>query len=441
MAQVNKYANRYGYAADKNRKATRSAVSYVVDDGALIYDGVNVVVGRDAAGVGDLAVFDKALGEIRFVKGSTLDYALLPAALVPLAVVYARSGERLRAVSLDNATDNGSTSICWAASYEVALSGFNLAAGGTFTLNINGIDYPFTYPAGASLPDIAALVNRHATITQTYGWAASTGTDAVILSCNTNVEAYAAIRAVAGCVLTRTADDRNYQTSLTGVLPVGGSASIRRNNYVDSSLAGCNTAKFLQYYSVNGSIETGVAPGSATIIRESAFTQAANPALTAAYSTYEAYLYGEHLLQYPGAFGSLLCNGKENTGLIGSMRFVDIRGKSAPCYPAAAAALDYGVSVAGYTTGFEAGAWWLPSVEEMFLLMRDRVLGAADLERDPVNRTLARLGKASCYGADFYMWTSCEYVRINSLRYNSTEGSINIGSKYGKNSVRPVSEL
>ena len=59
MSQVNKYANKAGYTADKNRKDTQSAVSYIEDDGALIYDGVNVVVDKPAAGVGDLAVFDK----------------------------------------------------------------------------------------------------------------------------------------------------------------------------------------------------------------------------------------------------------------------------------------------------------------------------------------------------------------------------------------------
>lgn len=49
MSQVNKYADKAGYTADKNRKGTQSAVSYIEDDGALIYDGVNVVVDQDAA--------------------------------------------------------------------------------------------------------------------------------------------------------------------------------------------------------------------------------------------------------------------------------------------------------------------------------------------------------------------------------------------------------
>lgn len=141
MSQVNKYANKAGYTADKNRKDTQSAVSYIEDDGALIYDGVNVVVDKPAAGVGDLAVFDKTTGTIRFVKGATLVAEQLSPQLVPVAVVYARQGERVLIVSLRNAA----SSVCWAYSYEVALSGFELSAGGTFTLRIYNTDHAFTY--------------------------------------------------------------------------------------------------------------------------------------------------------------------------------------------------------------------------------------------------------------------------------------------------------
>ena len=171
--------------------------------------------------------------------------------------------------------------------------------------------------------------------------------------------------------------------------------------------------KFLQYYSANGSDTTGIKPGSSTIIRESAFTEEANPELVAAYPTYRDYLFGEHLLQYPAAYGALLRDGKANTHLIGGLRFVDIHGESVPRYPAAAAALDYGVTVEGATTGLEAGAWWLPSVDEVYLLMHDRVLTSADRESDPVNRTLSRLGKTTCYGSGLL---SVDIVRVQFLR-------------------------
>lgn len=125
MSQVNKYADRAAYASDTNRLSTLSAVSLIASDNELIYDGVNVVVGKDAAAAGDCAVYDKTAGAIRFVKGATLSAAQLPESLTPLAVVYARQGDKVLIISLDNVASE----LRWAASYEVALSGFDLATG------------------------------------------------------------------------------------------------------------------------------------------------------------------------------------------------------------------------------------------------------------------------------------------------------------------------
>jgi hypothetical protein len=443
MSQVNKYANKAGYTADKNRKDTQSAVSYIEDDGALIYDGVNVVVDKPAAGVGDLAVFDKTTGTIRFVKGATLVAEQLPPQLVPVAVVYARQGERVLIVSLRNAASE----VRWAYSYEVALSGFDLAAGGTAVLSfgqgIYAMELPITYAAGASLADIAAQINANATVKSTYGWTASVdeATARIIVSSNTWHPDFAIIKVVSGCQITRPPEDVNYQTTLTGVLIEGATDPVRRKNGVDASLAGYNPEEFLRYYSANGSEKPGQQPGSGEIIRESAFTEEANPALVAAYPTYRDYLFGEHLLQYPAAYGALLRDGKTDTHLIGRLTFEDIYGKTQYRYPAAAAALDYGITVEGATTGLEAGAWWLPSVDEIYLLMHDRVLTAADVEKDPVNRTLSRLGKATCYGSNTTFRTSCEHNYALAFVYNGYTGNLNGNYKYNTYFVRTVSAL
>lgn len=443
MSQVNKYADKAGYTADKNRKDTQSAVSYIEDDGALIYDGVNVVVDKPAAGVGDLAVFDKTTGTIRFVKGATLVAEQLSPQLVPVAVVYARQGGRVLIVSLRNAA----SSVCWAYSYEVALSGFDLAAGGTAVLSfgqgIYAMELPITYAAGASLADIAAQINANATVKSTYGWTASVdeATARIIVSSNTWHPDFAIIKVVSGCQITRPPEDVNYQTTLTGVLIEGATDPVRRKNGVDASLAGCNPEEFLRYYSANGSEKPGQQPGSGEIIRESAFTEEANPALVAAYPTYRDYLFGEHLLQYPAAYGALLRDGKTDTHLIGRLTFEDIYGKTQYRYPAAAAALDYGITVEGATTGLEAGAWWLPSVDEIYLLMHDRVLTAADVEKDPVNRTLSRLGKATCYGSNTTFRTSCEHNYALAFVYNGYTGNLNGNYKYNTYFVRTVSAL
>jgi len=444
MSQINKYADKAAYEADAARLKTLSSESYIENDGVLIYDGVNTVIRKSAAGVGDLVVFDKTDSTLKFIKGDTLVTEKIPPQLIPVAVVYARQGERVLIVSLENATVGSQR---WAYSYEVALSGFDLAAGGTAVLSfgqgIYAMELPITYAAGASLADIAAQINANATVKSTYGWTASVdeATARIIVSSNTWHPDFAIIKVVSGCQITRPPEDVNYQTTLTGVLIEGATDPVRRKNGVDASLAGCNPEEFLRYYSANGSEKTGQQPGSGEIIRESAFTEEANPALVAAYPTYRDYLFGEHLLQYPAAYGALLRDGKTDTHLIGRLTFEDIYGKTQYRYPAAAAALDYGITVEGATTGLEAGAWWLPSVDEIYLLMHDRVLTAADVEKDPVNRTLSRLGKATCYGSNTTFRTSCEHNYALAFVYNGYTGNLNGNYKYNTYFVRTVSAL
>lgn len=444
MSQINKYADKAAYEADAARLKTLSSESYIENDGVLIYDGVNTVIRKSAAGVGDLVVFDKTDSTLKFIKGDTLVTEKIPPQLIPAGVVYGRHGDKVRIVSLENATVGSQR---WAYSYEVALSGFDLAAGGTAVLSfgqgIYAMELPITYAAGASLADIAAQINANATVKSTYGWTASVdeATARIIVSSNTWHPDFAIIKVVSGCQITRPQEDVNYQTTLTGVLIEGSTEYVRRNNGVNSSFAGCNPEKFLQYYSANGSEKTGQQPGSSEIIRESAFTKEANPALVAAYPTYRDYLLDEHMMQCPSAYGALLRDGKTNTHLIGRLTFEDIYGKTQYRYPAASAALDYGITVEGATTGLEAGAWWLPSVDEIYLLMHDRVLTSADRESDPVNRTLSRLGKAPCYGSGTSLWTSCECVPSYAFSYNGTAGYVGNSYKYNSSAARPVCAL
>lgn len=433
MSQVNKYADKAGYTADKNRKDTQSAVSYVEDDGEVIYDGVNVVVDRDAADAGDLAVFDKTDGTLKFVKGATLLYDRLPPELVPMAVVYGRRGERVRIVALRHLDFYK-----WAVAYEVKLSGFDLSAGGNFTLTVDSTSSEFTYPAGATLASIAAQINADTTIAG-YSWKATASDEiaAIVMECNTSAENYKKISAT-GCTLTKHAEDVDYQTT-TAIIPQKTTVNVRRRNGVDSQLAGCDNDAFLEYYRENGSTSTNVPLGSSTIIRESVFTEADNPALFAAYPTYRDYLFGEHLAEYPSAYEAFLQDGKDNTAILAGKTKTDFYGKTVPCYPAAAAAAAYGMQVAGMTTGLEAGAWWLPSAEELWLMAKGLIFAQP---YDPVNRTLSVSGKVIAktdYMASSTEYSSSYYFQVN--QYGNTRWMLQQQGKSISSIVRPVSEL
>lgn len=450
MSQVNKYADRAAYASDTNRLSTLSAVSLIASGNELIYDGVNVVVGKDAAAAGDCAVYDKTAGAIRFVKGETLSAAQLPESLTPLAVVYARQGDKVLIVSLDNPTI-----FLWAASYEVALSGFDLPAGGTIVLKFaDTYEKTITYTAGATLSDLAAAVNTalrtgkvNLSVYDRGGWsaAADEATGRVVLTSNGYVKSWTTIEAVSGATLTTRTDDTNYQVALTGLLLDEGQTVeyVRHKNGVSGTRAGMNSEMFLQRYSANGTVPTSNVPlGSATIVNQASFEGSQFCAeLRATYPDYASYLFGEHMAQYPSAYGAMLRDGRTNTAKIGRLRFTDIYGQSKPCYPAAAAALEYGVAVEGATTGLEAGAWWLPSAEEVYLLMRDRVLVSTDVEKDPVNRTLSRLGKATLLANAASYWTSCEgSLGAVFVSYRS-EGVLYSYVRCIRQYVRPVSAL
>lgn len=433
MSQVNKYADKAGYTADKNRKDTQSAVSYVEDDGEVIYDGVNVVVDRDAADAGDLAVFDKTDGTLKFVKGATLLYDQLPPELVPMAVVYGRRGERVRIVALHHLDFYR-----WAVAYEVKLSGFDLAAGGNFTLTVDNTSSEFTYPAGATLASIAAQINANTTIAG-YSWKATASDElnAIVMECNTWAENYKKI-SVTGCTLTKHAEDVDYQTTAI-IIPAGTYSHLRRRNGIDNNLAGCLNDAFLEYNRTNGSTSTNVPPGSSTIIRESVFTQTDNPALVAAYPTYRDYLFGEHLAEYPSAYEAFLQDGKDNTAILAGKTRTDFYGKTVPCYPAAAAAAAYGMQVAGMTTGLEAGAWWLPSAEELWLMAKGLIFAQP---YDPVNRTLSVSGEVIAktdYMASSTEYSSLYYFQVN--QYGNTRWMLQQQGKSISSIVRPVSEL
>ena len=95
MAQVNKYADRAAYTADTKRLSTKSAVSFIENETTTIYDGVNTVVGKSAAAIGDLAVFDKTDGVIKYIKSATIAKAQIPANLSGTISIIPKDSKKL----------------------------------------------------------------------------------------------------------------------------------------------------------------------------------------------------------------------------------------------------------------------------------------------------------------------------------------------------------
>jgi len=227
----------------------------------------------------------------------------------------------------------------------------------------------------------------------------------------------------------------DYQTTLTGFITAYSDIT-RKDRYV-STFSGCNFEKFLSYYSASGDNFTNQAVGVASVIKESLFTVTDNPLLVAYYGTYSAYIQ-DKMLSYPWSKGAILSDkGKSDTALLSAVSYIDHDGVPKPSYPAARMAMTFGVPVAGYTTGLEAGVWWLPSVRELYLLIKNSKLD----NTDAVSRSLTAIGGDKVLVSGYYPWTSSERTSNYSWLYYGSNGNMDYTNKYDSFSCRPVSEF
>ena len=436
---INNYANKAAYTADSKRTTTKSAVSNVADGTGVVFDGKNVLVDKAGAGIGDIAVYDTAVSAVRFIKFGTYNAATLPTSITILGVVYYRTENRVNIVSKNN-----QSSARWAEGYKVKLSGFDFVTGGIFTITVNATTTaPITYTSADTLTTIATAIATaltNAGFTSATGWTATADNTN---NCVTVIRYYytpvintftitdAATKVAATIITTK-----DYQCTLSGLLTAYG--SITRVDGSVSSWAGANYPKFYSYYYANGGTQTNGSLKSGNVVKYAVFNAIDNPILVSYYGAgetgYAAYIK-DKMLRYPFSKGSIIDdNGQSNTNLLAPIMYVDIDETSKPAYPAAYNAKQYGLVVNGYTTGFEVGNWWLPSVREMYLLIKDALLDNSDI----VNKTLTSISGDKVLASGYYPWTSAEYNAGNAWLYYGNYGNMFNLSKYGTGGVRSV---
>ena len=197
--------------------------------------------------------------------------------------------------------------------------------------------------------------------------------------------------------------------------------------------------RFYQYYYTSGG-DTGTnqAVGTGDPVRYSRYTVGDNPAIVAFYGAGEAgyanYIRAK-MLRAPYAKNAILSrDGKTLTTALAAVTFVDADGTTKPAYPAAFNALNTTVgTVAGYTTGLEAGAWWKPSFAEMNEVISARKLNG----QDRVNLSLTAIGGTTILPSTSY-WTSTEGSTSSAWYYYGTTGGLGTSSKISSGNVRPV---
>ena len=439
MKYINKYADLAAYTADTNRPTEAKTVSKVGAD--LRYEGKNIILPLSAAEKGDTIVYDKNDLKNKVVKLDSLNTATLGSNFVIGGTTAWRDEKFVYMLANNNVAGTHQ----WSAPYRVKVSGFDFATGGSFTITVNSTTTgAVTYTTSDTLSSVAIAMMaalQAAGFTSATGWSVTAYADCVVVQQNwytphvTIFNITDTASKVVRVVLTG-----NYQTALTGVLTPY--SFIRRVDGVETSFAGINLERFYAEYSASGGTETNQAVGAATIVRESVFNSTDNPLLVAYYGTYRNYLSAK-MARYPFSKGAIIDrNRKLNTDLLAAITWTDYDGCVKPAHPAAYAAKTYGITTAGHTTGFEAGNWWLPSVDEMRMLIKDVTMGLSGItaaNADAINRGINAAGGTMISVTTNY-WTSAEYTSYTAWFYRSI-GLLDYITKYHSRYVMPLSAL
>lgn len=407
MEYIKNYENQASYNADATRPTDSSVVSNIEKVG-VVYEGKNIFVPKESANVGDILVIDN--GELRYIKLDTYDASLI--SVIPIGVVYYRTDTEIRVIYKDSL---GTAQ--WAAPFRAKVEGFDLVNGGTHTITVNSSTYPFTYAAGATLSDVSAAIL--AALPTGAGWSVETKVGYIVVQRSYYTPAISTFT-VSG--LTATILNADYQAQHTGFLTAY--VNFMRENGYSHAYAGANYERFLQYYEVSGSDATGVDPSVYGVVKRSVFNEVDNPLLVSAYGTYENYIL-DNLVKMPYSKDAIADNdGKSNTEKLISYTYIDDDGVEKPSFPAAHAASS--VSAGNVN-------WWLPSAEEMAILVRGVKLNYSD----PISRSLYLIGDR--FAITSTHWTSSERYSYNRWVYYGSSGCMLSIGKYYSRVVRAVS--
>ncbi len=441
MKYINNYADQAAYTADTVRATNDSTVSNIETMGVK-YEGKNVLVSKLSAEFGDVAVLDKTDNVKKVIKRGTYNAATLPVNLVVFGVVSSRVGNTVYACAKDAVNKQ------WADPYQVKLTGFDFATGGTFTITVNStttgnIAYLTTDDLTSTAIKIMAALEA-AGFTAATGWSCTAGASYIVVQQNwytPNVTVFTVTDAASK--VTRTILTGNYQTALAETVTPGigikDYGNLTRIDGGSASSAGTNFGKFLSYYAASGSMDVNQTVGALFIVKEAQFTTELNPLLVAYYGTYSNYILSK-MVRFPYSKNAILDNnGKVNTNKLAAITYTKADGTTGYAYPAAAYAKQYGITVPGLTTGLEAGNWYQGSVEEVYQLIKQVTMGLTGVTTancDYFNRSMNAIGGTMVRVTD-YIWCSSEYTSNTGWRYNGNYGYMRATSKYYSYTCRP----
>ena len=462
MANIFSYPNKAEYRASNERPNFQSSVSY--DGSENLHDGFNVVVPYVPSNceIGDMVLFDTFDKKHKILKTKTYNAGTFDTSryIMGRGLYFGAMNGKGLFVAIENAPGG---SLMWAEKCYFRLTGFNLANAGNITFNTyyswgahNG--NVVNWAGGATLASVVASMNGLGLSASYFKAEVLADGDGIGVWVNypttNNISAIFSITDQSGNVAVEYMNKYNgsdivWQYVDTGTLIHGRKKAdnIVRRNGLSTSWGGCHFAKFVDYYSTNGTAEY-TPETSASPMNRAAFNTLADSETEAEKTlydkyngVYEDYMRGQmvNLNTARGEIGQSYDGNDVQTRLLGEVYTQDFNRKTIPAFPSANQALKYGVN-AGVVTGFEAGKWGLPTATQMMQIMA--LVGYNSASKTDFNEAVAKYNDAgNIYGNSQYYWTCAEYSAGYAFYYGGTYGGLGYYGKNGTYSCRAVLAL
>ena len=461
------YSDNESYTADASSRPVDSSVVSEVSS-QVEYKGVNIVVDAlpQNVEVGDMLIYDKQTLKHKILKMKTYNSSSFD------------TDRYIKSDMLWHQTILGTglflyktmTSARWGAQCEFKLSGFDLTQAGSFTFLSTGYQAKaeattISWEANATLESVRAQLttgNGGVIGSGSYSSAVIDGTDIIVMvggygtnnitigSLSGGAEGvtltdYSKVCKIGDTFVSDTDTHRSFEgstvatcfPSLAGELLPVTTASYTVCDVNRPYRCGMYFPTFKAYVSTNGSstFVDDTTSGSSfpmTLAKFNACATSEVEAEVACYNrhkgSYDSYLraaMADHDT-LKGTVGQAEQNFGKQGKLLASIMYKDHNDEWKPCYPAAYAASQMGVTVVGYTTGFEPGNLHFVDTNEGVSFMREGVV-------EELNANFAKIGGMTLGSS--YLWFSSEYDASNAWLYYAGDGDLGSNRKLGSYGV------
>ena len=388
--------------------------------------------------IGDHLVFDKNTSKQMVIRDVDFDRQSLPANLVDgKAVFYANIGDRPFFVGIENLGDK-----MFSQYSRCKITGFDLENGGTAKITANSFSCEFSYDAGATYAEIAtAMTAAKAGDYKSYvtfqaledGIGMKTWpTDVTVVSGGLTRTWLKAIKADGTEVDGKVSwDNLSHYCDLTEIgynamdmHGIDGTGRLHKKQYIEyiRTLASATTfgdeyTAFMNQATFN-SCADGTVGGADGIALYNKYS--------GNYNAYADVCASLRLINYdvPYKTAETLRTGEKATNELAAVKMYNFDGSIIDAFPTPAAAKAYGITTAGFVTGFEPGNWHEIGVGELSRIMRVATSRTTTLDADDVlNKAIVAGGGTPIVGNVSHALCGAGTV-YTQLFFNGTHGRL-----------------